>query len=109
MRYALALLLVSATAAADPHFTLQTGYRDVQVFRDGTLVATVTTGAPVAHASLAPKMNPRLTPDLSVDTWLMHGDRRRTHYTFSDGAYHAGASEDVPGPSRPRGSRRPAP
>ena len=104
---AFAVLLASVAAAADPappHYTVKTDYRDVRVFRDDKLVATVQIedGGPVADAEVELKKDPAAMPDLSVDTWLYHGDRRRTHYFYVHGAYMAGASEEVPGPGRPR-------
>lgn len=43
--------------------------------------------------------------DLSVDTWLMHGDRKRCRWTFSGGRYvELSDCEDIMGP---RKSKRP--
>ena len=39
--------------------------------------------------------------DLWVDTWLMHGDRLRSRWTFDGSAYHRiGEGELVPGPRK---------
>ena len=41
--------------------------------------------------------------DLWVDTWLMHGDRLRSRWTFDGTAYQSiGEGEFVPGPRKSR-------
>jgi hypothetical protein len=64
------------------------------------LVATIDTGGPFAFASIE-DAQPGAMPELTVDTWLMHGDRRRTHFVWlKDGYIDAGPAEDVPGPRK---------
>lgn len=46
--------------------------------------------------------------DVVVDTWLYHGDRRRTRYhAAGDGRWVEGLGEEIPGPHRPSRPRPP--
>jgi hypothetical protein len=82
------------------------GYRDVTLYvrRDGCLrlLARIEPQGPVAFVHVVPRREPGL-PDLVVDTWLFHGDRRRTTYRFTGDAYvDVGPSKEIPGPRLPR-------
>ena len=44
--------------------------------------------------------------ELSIDTWLYHGDRKRMSWLWTGHTYSSpGRGEDIPAPTRPR--RRP--
>ena len=80
------------------------GYRDVTIYlRKGdcfTLLATIDPNGPVAFVGIVEKEGGGVR-DLSIDTWLFHGDRRRTLWAWDGRAYQAsGGDEEIPGPHR---------
>jgi hypothetical protein len=82
------------------------GYRIVTLYvrRDGCLrfLARIEAHGPVAFVDVVPRREPGPS-DLVVDTWLFHGDSRRTTYRFIGDAYvEIGRSEEIPGLRMPR-------
>ncbi len=86
------------------------GYRDVTVYRRRgncfEAIATLELEARVAFVQVLDTTHSGMR-DLSIDTWLYHGDRARSTWSWSGGTYDSfGRPEEIPGPSRPR-PRRP--
>ena len=82
------------------------GYNDVTIYlRQGdcfALLAKIDAGGPVEFVDVIEKKEAGVR-DLSIDTWLFHGDRKRTLWTWSGQAYlSSGFEEEIPGPHRPR-------
>lgn len=82
---------------------LVSGYRDVTLYlRRGaclTLVATIDPQGTVAFVSVAKEGSGMR--DLSIDTWLFHGDRKRSHWRWVGGRYESvGREETILGPHR---------
>ncbi|HEY5924924.1 MAG TPA: hypothetical protein VIV11_24755 [Kofleriaceae bacterium] len=81
------------------------GYSELQLYRVDAagcakLVATIDTGDPFAFASVG-EAQPGSMPEISVDTWLMHGDRKRRHFVWRSGHYfETGRVEEIRGPRR---------
>ena len=86
-------------------FALGHDYREVHVYRlgpggCGTLVASFDPEGPFAFGSIREPARDGM-PDLSIDTWLMHGDRRRQMFSWLGTHYVAtGRAEDILGPRR---------
>jgi len=80
------------------------GYRDVTVYlRRGSCLsrlAAFETEGPAAFVNVVSKTGVGIR-DLSIDTWLFHGDRRRTLWSWDGRGYRAGFDEEIPGPRRP--------
>ena len=81
------------------------GSRDVTVYLHRgtcvTLLATIAPNGPVAFVSLIER-NGAGVRDLSIDTWLFHGDRRRTRWSWNGRTYReSGVAEEIPGPRHP--------
>jgi len=95
---------VGRSGATRDDLTLYVDYDTARVYRVAgtctTLIDTVVADGPIAFASLLDD-SPRELPAISIDTWLMHGDRRRTHFTWiGDGYVESGPAEEIPGPHR---------
>jgi hypothetical protein len=77
----------------------------VVVYRQGASCATevgdIHVGGSFAFAELLAKPNADDVPDVSLDTWLMHGDRLRREYVW-DGTHYTqhGVERDIPGPGK---------
>lgn len=86
-------------------FVLAHDYREVRVYRlgaggCGTLVASFDPEGPYAFGSIGEPKGDGM-PELTIDTWLMHGDRRRQTFSWSGTHYVAtGLAEEIPGPRR---------
>jgi hypothetical protein len=119
MRLALVavLSLAAASAAADP--TCKTEYlqkdantgfaigkcdhgRTICVYRlehCGKPVATIRTEGPLAFANMGKLENEM--PTISIETWLMHGDRRLRRYVWTGKTYlQKGQDQEIMGPRR---------
>ena len=79
------------------------GYRDLTIYlRRGdcyTLATKFEVNGRLAFIHVVERKEPGMR-DLSIDTWLMHGDRKRTHWTWVGRTYASGFEEDIPGPRR---------
>ncbi len=89
----------------DSGFALGHGYDEVRVYRlgpggCGTLITSFDAEGPLAFSSVGePKLDGM--PDLSIETWLMHGDRRHQRFSWSGSRYVAtGRAVEIPGPRR---------
>jgi hypothetical protein len=86
-------------------FAFTHGYADLKLYRIdvngcASLVATIDAGGPFAFASID-EAHPGAMPALSIDTWLVHGDRRRTRFAWLNGRYvQMGRTEEIAGPRR---------
>lgn len=86
-------------------FALGHGYDEVRVYRlgpggCGTLVASFDAEGPFAFGSIG-ELQVDGMPDLGIETWLMHGDRRYQAFSWSGSRYVAtGRAEEIPGPRR---------
>lgn len=83
---------------------LVSGYRNVTLYlrRGGcfTMLATIDPEGPVAFVHVNEPKGAGIR-DLSIETWLVHGDRRRTQWSWIGGAFQrSGADEEILGPHR---------
>lgn len=83
------------------------GYAALRLYRIdakgcATFVTMVDTGGPLAFVSIG-EAPPGEMPELTIDTWLMHGDRRRTVFAWVSGRYvDVDPGEEIRGPRRIR-------
>jgi hypothetical protein len=97
--------LPSDAGTPEGAFALASGYSEVRLYRLGpagcaTLVATIDPGGPSAFSSIG-KLQQDGMPELDIETWLMHGDRRRQRFRWSGDHYtESGPAEEIPGPRR---------
>ena len=93
--------------ASTPHgdFVYTDGYRELWLYRIddhhcAKLLATVDTGGRFAFVHIE-DVPPDKMPKLTIDTWLMHGDRLRTEFVWLRGRYvEMGGAEEIPGPRK---------
>jgi hypothetical protein len=78
-------------------------YRDDASIRTVLRVYRVVRGCPTLLGSLVVDgqlafAHVHADTSLSVDTWLMHGDRLRRHYKLGASGYDLVSQEEIPGP-----------
>jgi hypothetical protein len=99
------LPLPSDAVIRDRGFALGADGREVRLYRlgpggCGTLVASFDPEGPFAFGSIREPKRDGM-PELGIETWLMHGDRRRQTFSWSGGRYvSTGPAEEIPGPRR---------